>query len=754
MRLTAAEKHEIIRLVEGSDLSVRRTLRELGVHRSTFYARYRRYQAVGAAGLVPRPAATRRHWNRIPLRVWHRVVEAALADPVKSPRELAWQFTDRERHFLSESSVYRILKAEDLITSPAYVVLSAAKTFAHPTHRPNELWQTDFTYLQVVGWSWYYLSTVLDDYARYIIAWMLRTSMQAADVMDTLDLARAKTGTIRSGSCIGRGSSATTVRVTSRGSSPSISRPSTTIILAGCRGRDRPVCGPTESRVRLPVFLVEDGLITDAQVRRLREKRMSGKTLAAAAAAAGMSERTARHWQSGALPSTAKAPRTWRTREDPFAGVWESEVVPQLVADTEGRLQVLTLFTWLCRRHPGRFQAGQLRTLQRRVRDWRVQYGPDREVYFEQVAVPGREAAFDFTDASDLGVTIRGVPFPHLLFEWVLSYSKWTYVGLAFSETFEALVAGLQGALWTLGAAPAWLRHDNLSAATHELKRSGGRQLTVRFQQVLDHYGLRSSRIQPGKPHENGVAEQSHFRTKTAIEQALLLRGDRDFDDESAYLRFVRAVVDEARNAAAATRLAEERPYLRPLPSARIPEYTTFQCVVRKWSTIRVGGRIYSVPSRLIGHTVEARQHPSTVEVRYGGQLLCTMPRLRGAADHRIDYRHIIGSLVRKPGAFARYRFREELFPSLTFRAAYDALGRTHGERADVEYVRLLHLAATTSERQVEVTLRARLDAGAGCDYASVQAEVRPPVPTIPVVHIPRPDLSRYDALLTGGLRR
>ena len=121
-------------------------------------------------------------------------MEAALADPVKSPRELAWQFTDRERHFLSESSVYRILKAEDLITSPVYVVLSAAKIFAHPTYRPNELWQTDFTYLQVVGLSWYYLSTVLDDYARYIIAWMLRTSMQAADVMDTLDLARAKTG--------------------------------------------------------------------------------------------------------------------------------------------------------------------------------------------------------------------------------------------------------------------------------------------------------------------------------------------------------------------------------------------------------------------------------------------------------------------------------------------------------------------------------------------------------------------------------
>ena len=171
---------------------------------------------------------------------------------------------------------------------------------------------------------------------------------------------------------------------------------------------------------------------------------MAGKTLAAAAAAAGMSERAARKWQGGPLPSTAKAPRTWRTREDPFADVWESEVVPQLVADTDGRLQALTVFKGLCRRHPGRFPPGQLRTLQRRVREWRVQYGPDREVYFEQVAVPGREAAFDFTDLSDLGVTLGGVAFPHLLFEWVLSYSRWTYVELALSETFEALVSGLQ----------------------------------------------------------------------------------------------------------------------------------------------------------------------------------------------------------------------------------------------------------------------------------------------------------------------
>ena len=176
MRRTAAEKYALIWLVEGSELPMRQTLRELRLNRSTFYLWYHRYLQRGRAGLEPNPSAARRYWNRIP------------------PRELAWQLTDRERHFLSESSVYRLLKASDLMPSPAFIVLSAGKTFHHPTHRPNELWQTDFTYLQVVGWGWYYLSTVLDDYSRYIIAWMLRTSMQAADVTETLDLARAKTG--------------------------------------------------------------------------------------------------------------------------------------------------------------------------------------------------------------------------------------------------------------------------------------------------------------------------------------------------------------------------------------------------------------------------------------------------------------------------------------------------------------------------------------------------------------------------------
>jgi hypothetical protein len=466
-----------------------------------------------------------------------------------------------------------------------------------------------------------------------------------------------------------------------------------------------------------------------------------------------MCERTARRWQEGPFPTTTTTPRTWRTREDPFGEVWAADVVPRLHADSDGRLQALTLFDWLCERYPGRFQPGQLRTLQRRVSDWRAQHGPDVEAYFEQTAVPGREGALDFTDASDLGVTIQGEPFPHLWFEWVLSFSGWTYIALAASETFEALVAGLQGAVWTLGAVPRVLRHDNLSAATHELKRSGGRQLTVRFKGVLDHYGLQSSRIQPGEAHENGVVEQAHYRTKTAIEQALLLRGHAEFADEASYEAFAREVIERKRNAPAAARLASERPYLRALPPAPVPNYTPFTCVVRRWSTIRVGRRTYSVPSRLLGHTVEARQHPAHVDVFYRRQLIETMPRLRGEADHRIDYRHIIGALVRKPGAFARYRYREELFPSLVFRQAYDALGLTHGERADVEYVRLLHLAATTSERRVATTLTQLLTDRCPFDYARVQALVTPVTPTVPILRIPLPDLARYDALLLGGGR-
>jgi hypothetical protein len=492
-------------------------------------------------------------------------------------------------------------------------------------------------------------------------------------------------------------------------------------------------------------------MVSDGQVRLLRQKRMEGKTQEAAAAAADMSVRTARTWETGPLPSATKHARHWRTRHDPFAGVWEREIVPLLEGDTAGVLEATTLLGELSARHGAAYGTGQLRTLQRRLRDWRALHGPAKEVFFEQEHPPGREGAMDFTHATELGVTIAGEAFAHLLCQFILSCSGWRWATLAHGETFEALVAGLQAAVWELGAVPAVLRLDNLSAATHDLKRSGGRVITARFQGVLDHYGLTATRIRPGEAHENGRAEQANGRLKAVLAQALVLRGSRDFPTRDAYATFVQTTVARMLNAPVAAALAAERPYLRPLPRTPVPAYTRWQPRVRRWSTIRVNGRTYSVPARLIGHAVEVHQYPDVLEVYYRGQRTAQIPRLHGTKDHRIDYRHVIWSLVRKPGAFARYRYREELFPTLGFRRAYDALCAVHGDRADVEYVRILHLAASTLETTVAQALERLLAGGGAFDYVAVKALAAPETPTVPVLGIPAPDLGVYDRLLAGG---
>ncbi len=476
-----------------------------------------------------------------------------------------------------------------------------------------------------------------------------------------------------------------------------------------------------------------------------------GKTVEAAAAAAGMSARSAHSWKTGALPSQAKQARHWRTREDVFAGVWESDVVPLLERDQDGVLEATTIIGELRRVHGQRFTDKHLRTLQRRLRDWRALHGPEREVYFEQEHLPGREAAVDFTDCSSLGIRIAGQLFAHLLFQFLLTFSRWRSVTLAFSETFEALVAGLQDAFWGLGGVTEVVRSDNLSAATHELP-SGGRELNQRFSQVLQHYDVGSTRIEPGKSHQNGAVEKANHLLKSALEQALIVRGSRDFANVDEYMVFVQGLVSRL-NYAAEARLVDELPRLKPLPAKRLPGYTKYDATVRKWSTVHFSRRTYSVPSRLIGCEVEVHQYPDLVEVHYRKKLAASMPRLRGDKHHRIDYRHVIWSLVKKPGAFARYRYREELFPSLTFRRAYDALVDARGERADIEYVRILHLAASTFESRVEAALDALLARGVRFDYADVKAIAAPEQQAVPDVRIPKPNPAVYDALLAraGG---
>ena len=296
---------------------------------------------------------------------------------------------------------------------------------------------------------------------------------------------------------------------------------------------------------------------------------MEGKTQETAAAKAGMSVRSARKWQSGPLPSQAKPEHRWRTRPDPFDGVWEDEIEPLLRNDPTGKLKATTIIDWLGEQHPGRFSASQLRTMQRRLQDWRALHGPEREVYFPQEHPPGREAQFDFTHCGELKVTIAGQPYPHLLFQLILSHSGWRYAEVAAGETFLGLQKGLQNALWTLGGVPQIVRSDNTSAATHELRSSRGRALNDNYAALLDHYGLRSTRINPGQGHENGVAEHAHYRLKDAIDQALILRGSRAFDTTDDYADFVRQMV-ERRNRLVKAKLEQEMLCLRsPAVSSR-----------------------------------------------------------------------------------------------------------------------------------------------------------------------------------------
>jgi hypothetical protein len=491
-------------------------------------------------------------------------------------------------------------------------------------------------------------------------------------------------------------------------------------------------------------------MVTDRQVRLLRSKRMDGQTQEAAAAAAGMSERAARKWQDGPMPSTTKKGRTWRTRLDPFAEVWADDIAPLLRLDKEGELQATTIVEVLIAKHPGKFELGQVRTLQRQLRRWRALNGPRREVFFPQDQRPGYMGALDFTHGNELKITIAGAAFAHLLFQFVMAWSGWRHVALAFGETYEALASGLQGALWALGGVPTRIRLDNMSAATHELLESGGRCLTRRFAHVVDHYRFEASRIEPGEAHQNGVVEKANDLLKTALNQALILRGSRDFPTADAYMEFVHEVVARRFHHGHLAEISEERAALAPLPSHRLPEFTKVSAKVRRWSTVHVAGRAYSVSSRLIGHQVEARVHPNVVEIWLGGELLETMPRLRGDQHHRIDYRHVIWSLVRKPGAFAAYRYREDLFPTITFRRAYDALRAGRGDRADVEYVRILHLAASTSEAAVEQTLLALLDSDTAFDFAIVKALAAPVHAEVPLVAVGCPDLRDYDQLITG----
>jgi len=456
------------------------------------------------------------------------------------------------------------------------------------------------------------------------------------------------------------------------------------------------------------------GKITDKQVRKLMAEMTKKPNKRFAAMKAGMDRRTAaKYLQLGKLPSELPpVEHVWRTRGNPFEPHWP-EVENWLKNAPE--LEAKFLFDHLCEKYPGAYQEGQLRTLQRHIKQWRAIEGPDKEVFFSQQHYPGRLMQTDFTHMNSLRVTIRGEEFKHMFCHCVLTYSNWEWGRICFSESYEAIKLGVQSTLVKLGRIPEKHRTDGTTAATHliEKGKKGRRDFNGEYKTFMDHFGMKPETV-----------------------------------NDPNHKSFIFTIMEKA-NTLRSKRLGEELAVMRELPINRLPLYTETEEKVRPSSTVRVKKNVYSVPSRLVGERVTARVYEDKVYILYAGKLQLEVERLRGSGGKCINYRHIIWSLVNKPGAFENYKYRQELFPTIHFRKTYDALRDWYSPfNANKEYLRILYYAATTMESEVETALVLLMEGGAMFSSDHVKELLGARKRTAPIMTVPRVNLAEYNILL------
>ncbi len=467
---------------------------------------------------------------------------------------------------------------------------------------------------------------------------------------------------------------------------------------------------------------------------------------------AGMSRKTAgKYLRQDNVMEQRQVAHTWRTRKDPLEEIW-----PQALAMLRDapELEAKALFGHLAEGRGDEIKPGLLRTFQRRVKTWRLAEGPEKEVFFTQDHKPGGTLAVDWTDMGGVGISIQGKVFAHKLFHAVLPYSNWEWAVRAHSESTLSLRGGLKAALERLGKVPRELLTDHSSTATHQLHRGGStRVFNEEYLGICAHYGITPRTINVGRPQENGSCESSHGHLKRRIRQHLLLRGSRDFASEEEYDVFLMRVLDSA-NRLRTERLGEELAAMGETVVADLPDYRELMVTVGNNSTIRLRKMRYSVPGRLIGAKLLARIYENRIVLLDGAREVAQLPLNRGDRGVVIDFRHVIGHLLRKPGAFAGYRWREELFPAPVYRAAHDHLERT-GREADKRYLEILKVAADEGQTAVENALEHLL---AGPHPVITAAEVRGVLDTWRDMEREwrqRPPLvvclTDYDALLGGG---
>lgn len=487
-----------------------------------------------------------------------------------------------------------------------------------------------------------------------------------------------------------------------------------------------------------------------------KDKGLSQRT---SSAKAGISERTARRIESGKHRPNRGRPRNWKTRQDPLNGLWEKELKPML--EGEPRLEATTLFEALQERYPGEYD-DKLRTVQRRVSQWKASQGKPKEVMFKLRHEPGEMGLSDFTQLKGVCITIGGKGFQHKLYHYRLAYSGWQYVQvIQGGESFIGLSQGLQNALHASGGAPKTHRTDSLSAA---YRNTGGRnpQLTQLYGSVCDHYRMRATRNSPGIAHQNGAIESPHGYFKRRLCQALYRRGSFDFESVEQYQGVIEQVISKL-NGKCQKKFEIEQSHLQSLPRYRTPDDEVRSAKVSVHSTINVRCIVYTVPSRLIGQRLTLHLYHDRIVGFLGITEVVSLNRVHvhGSAKLRrarsIDYRHVAESLRRKPRAFLYCQWQSDLLPNEQWQSLWNRLKNTvEPDQAARLITEALYLAATQDkEAEVADYLDAQLQQ-ASLNVAGLQRafDTTLTVEQCPTIHSVQHDLSGYDQLLsqpTGG---
>lgn len=495
-------------------------------------------------------------------------------------------------------------------------------------------------------------------------------------------------------------------------------------------------------------------MITQVQYNTLMKEQQKSGVVRHAALKAGMHRETATRYlkaQTGPTEQSQRRrderkPRCYRTRADTLVKLWP-EALSFLETTPELASEPTALFEYLVANRVEQAQGARLRTFQDRMRQWRAQNGPPKEVFFPQAQEPGKAVQYDWTCANELGVTIAGQPFKHLLGHTVYPFSNWEWAVPCQTESTLSLRVGLQAGLWRMGAVAREQWTDNSSTATHTIEHGKqAREFNPAYLAFAKHLGMEPRTINIGCPHEQGDVEAANRHLKRRIKNHLLLRGSSDFEREAGYWQFL-AEICAAANRVRVVKVEEERRHLRPLPAMRYPESEQIGVNVSSASTVRVKKNTYSVPAKLIGLKLEAHVSESDVRFTHEGHEVWQCPRALGQKP-RIDYRHVITWLARKPGAFRSYLYREEMFPTIVFRQAYDRLLANDERTADRHYLRVLELAANHGETKIADLIGDCLRLG----EVPLPERVRSRLNTAPVSPFNEaplvPDPRSYDSLL------